>query len=168
MAKPTAKVSAAVLALTLGIVLSFEGNPPKAYMDRLPLNPTPTACMGHTGADVRVGVAYSAAQCEQWAREDIAIANATVHRCITAPMTANQEAALTDFAYNVGPGVKGVKDGLCTLRDGSAPKIRQYANAGQWSAACQQITRWVYAGGKELPGLVRRRHAERELCEKRQ
>jgi hypothetical protein len=31
--------------------------------------------------------------------------------------------------------------------------------------ACAELSRWTYAGGKQLPGLVRRRAAERQLCE---
>lgn len=149
----TAGRAAAVITLALSLAVVFEGNSPKAYMDRLPANPTPTACAGHTGPDVHVGATYSQAQCDTWARADMATANATVHRCILAPMKPFQEAALTDAVYNVGPAI------VC----GST--LQRYANAGQWSAACQQLTRWVYAGGKELLGLVRRRHAERDMCE---
>ncbi|HHG5564729.1 TPA: glycoside hydrolase family protein [Pseudomonas aeruginosa] len=38
-------------------------------------------------------------------------------------------------------------------------------NAGDVRGACAELSRWVYAGGKKLGGLVRRRAAERELCE---
>jgi lysozyme len=30
--------------------------------------------------------------------------------------------------------------------------------------ACQQFSRWTYAGGKQLPGLVKRRAEEKQLC----
>jgi lysozyme len=30
--------------------------------------------------------------------------------------------------------------------------------------ACNELPRWTLAGGKELPGLVKRRAAERDLC----
>lgn len=49
------------------------------------------------------------------------------------------------------------------------PKIQastmfQLFRAGNIQAACEQFPRWVYSGGKVLPGLVARREKERELC----
>ncbi|MFJ1219135.1 lysozyme [Yersinia enterocolitica] len=40
----------------------------------------------------------------------------------------------------------------------------QYFRAGNVTAACEQFTRWVYGGGKQLAGLVVRRDTERALC----
>jgi GH24 family phage-related lysozyme (muramidase) len=40
------------------------------------------------------------------------------------------------------------------------------ANAGDMPGACAELSRWTRAGGNELPGLVKRRAAERELCER--
>lgn len=40
----------------------------------------------------------------------------------------------------------------------------QYFRAGNVTAACEQFTRWVYGGGKKLPGLVVRRDKEKSLC----
>lgn len=40
----------------------------------------------------------------------------------------------------------------------------RYARIGEIKAACNQFPRWVYAGKQKLPGLVKRREAERELC----
>lgn len=39
-------------------------------------------------------------------------------------------------------------------------KFRQ----GRITEACDQFPRWVYGGGKKLPGLVTRRDKERQLC----
>jgi hypothetical protein len=36
--------------------------------------------------------------------------------------------------------------------------------AGPHCGACQQFSRWTYAGGKQLPGLVKRRAEEKQLC----
>ncbi|MBE5213260.1 lysozyme [Pectobacterium sp. A535-S3-A17] len=40
----------------------------------------------------------------------------------------------------------------------------QLFRAGNIQAACEQFPRWVYGGGKVLPGLVGRRDKERALC----
>jgi lysozyme len=135
-------------------------------MDRLPLHPRPTACEGHTGPDVEVGKVYSPAQCEAWKKQDLAIANAIVHRCVTREMPVGVEAALTDFTINNGAGAAGIKDGLCILKNGRMPRIRIYANAGNWLAVCNEFQYWANAGGKRLPGLVRRAEARRAVCMK--
>lgn len=68
-----------------------------------------------------------------------------------AGLTANQEAALTSFAYNLGTGA---------LRSSTLMKL---LNEGDVTGAADQFGRWVYAGGKVWPGLVSRRAREREL-----
>lgn len=56
--------------------------------------------------------------------------------------------AIGDFAYNLG---------VPRYRSST---IRRKINAGDWAAAKEQLMRWTKAGGRELPGLVRRRKAE--------
>jgi lysozyme len=55
--------------------------------------------------------------------------------------------ALGDFAYNTGvPRYR-------------ASTLRKRAAAEDWPGAIEQLGRWVYGGGRKLPGLVRRRAA---------
>lgn len=56
--------------------------------------------------------------------------------------------AITDFAYNLGVG----------RYRGSTLKKR--VNDGDWFGAVEQLLRWNKAGGRVLPGLVKRRQAE--------
>jgi lysozyme len=56
--------------------------------------------------------------------------------------------AMTDFAYNLG---------VARYRSST---LRRKINAGDWDGAKIQLMRWTKAGGRELPGLVRRRKAE--------
>lgn len=65
--------------------------------------------------------------------------------------TPERLAALVDFAFNLGTG---------RLR---ASTLRRKVNAGDWSAARDQIMRWTVGGGRVLRGLVLRREAERAL-----
>lgn len=59
--------------------------------------------------------------------------------------------ALTDFAYNLGvPRYR-------------ASTLRRRVDAGDWGGARYELSRWVYGGGRKLPGLIRRRKAEAEL-----
>lgn len=59
--------------------------------------------------------------------------------------------ALTSFAYN------------CGLYSFRASTLRRKILSGELFEAADEFLRWVYAGGRKLPGLVRRRQAEREL-----
>ena len=165
--KPTTKAGpaaggAAALALVIGLVVAHEGYVPGVYRDPIGIL---TACYGHTGPELRMGQRYTQAECQAYLAADLAEAQATVRRCITAPMLPHQEAALISFAYNVGPGGKGVKDGLCVLKNGNVPTIRRKANAGDWAGACAGLMQWTRAGGIVFRGLVKRRTEERKLCE---
>lgn len=64
----------------------------------------------------------------------------------------NERAALICFAYNVGTGALQ-KSTLLKLLNSNADRV----------AIADQFLRWNKAGGKELPGLTRRRQAERSL-----
>jgi len=59
--------------------------------------------------------------------------------------------ALVSFAFNAGLG---------NLQRST---IRMKANRGEWEEAAEAFMQWTKGGGKELPGLVRRRKAERAL-----
>lgn len=61
--------------------------------------------------------------------------------------------ALTDFAYNLG---------VPRYRSST---LRRCVDAGDWGAAKAELARWVYGGGRKLPGLIRRRAAEAALLE---
>ena len=68
------------------------------------------------------------------------------------PLNQNQFDALTSFVYNVGPGGVGSNTGV-----GRALRQRH------WNQAANELLKWDKAGGRTLPGLTRRRKAEREL-----
>jgi len=59
--------------------------------------------------------------------------------------------AITDFAYNLGVG----------RYRGST--LRRRVNEQDWDGAVQEIVQWNKAGGRILPGLVKRRRAEAVL-----
>lgn len=57
-------------------------------------------------------------------------------------------AAIVDFTFNLGAG---------RLQTST---LRRRVNQREWTAAATELRRWVYGGGKVLPGLVTRREAE--------
>ena len=59
--------------------------------------------------------------------------------------------AIVDFTFNLGAG---------RLQTST---LRRRINQRDWGAAATELRRWVYGGGKVLPGLVTRREAEVSL-----
>jgi lysozyme len=60
-------------------------------------------------------------------------------------------AAILDFTFNLGAG---------RLQTST---LRRRVNQRDWFGAASELRRWVYGGGKVLPGLVDRRMAEARL-----
>ncbi|MDQ2192159.1 MULTISPECIES: lysozyme [unclassified Vibrio] len=74
------------------------------------------------------------------------------------PMTQGQFDALTSFAFNTGC------ERFRRNPNHSATRIYSYAIAGNYQAACAELPKWVYGGGKKLPGLINRRGLEYARC----
>jgi lysozyme len=100
---------------------------------------------------LKISDKFTDEQCKDLLIQDLKAANAGVNSCIKVPLTDYERAALISFTYNVGRGK------LC----GST--LAKKANAKQ--PFCAELSKWVYAGGKVRNGLVKRRAAERRLCE---
>lgn len=62
-------------------------------------------------------------------------------------------AAITDFVFNLGSARY------------RASTLRKRIDVGDMPAAREEIARWVYSGGRMLPGLVKRRAAEAALLQ---
>ena len=83
------------------------------------------------------------------ARDLITALNATLRYCpVLATEPEGRLAAIVDFTFNLGAG---------RLQTST---LRRRINQQDWSAAALELRRWVYGGGKVLPGLVARREAE--------
>jgi len=83
------------------------------------------------------------------AQDLITALNATLRYCpVLATESEGRLAAIVDFTFNLGAG---------RLQTST---LRRRVNQREWVAAGQELRRWVYGGGKVLPGLVTRRKAE--------
>lgn len=147
-------VGGAALA-AMSLIMHFEGDRPTAYIDPVGI---PTICYGHTGPEVKLGTTYSREMCGALLQEDFATSVAEVRRVVRVPLTPSEEAAWGSFVYNLG---------LPQFLDSTALKK---LNRGDHKGACAEMSRWVYGtledGRKvKLGGLIKRRAAERELCE---
>lgn len=77
---------------------------------------------------------------------------ATLRYCpVLATEPEGRLAAIVDFTFNLGAG---------RLQTST---LRRRINQREWAAAGQELRRWVYGGGKVLPGLITRRRAEAQL-----
>ena len=147
--KLVAKLGAAAVALSVPLVMLYEGTVQRTYRDPIGIL---TACVGHTGPELRMGQVFSKEQCSAMLDGDL-LKHAKALDCIDRELTPGQTAAFLSFAFNVGNGA------FC-----GSTLVRK-ANAGDMRGACAELSRWTYAGGKRLPGLVNRRAAERAICE---
>jgi lysozyme len=95
---------------------------------------------------------WSKAEIEELFSADVASFERGVLRLIPG-VVGRQGAfdALVSFAFNAGLG---------NLQRST---IRIKANRGDWEGAAEAFMAWTKGGGKELPGLVKRRKAEIDL-----
>lgn len=76
---------------------------------------------------------------------------AAVNGNVTVPLSQSQFDALVDFAYNAG------------AKNLITSTLLKKLNSGDYAGAADQFGKWVFANGKVLAGLVKRREAERKL-----
>ena len=82
---------------------------------------------------------------------------ATLRYCpVLATEPGGRLAAIVDFTFNLGAG---------RLQTST---LRRRINQRDWTSAASELRRWVYGGGKVLPGLVARRKAEAALISSRE
>ncbi len=84
---------------------------------------------------------------------DLATFERGVLRLCPSGLTQGRFDALVSFSFNVGLG---------NLQRST---IRMKHNRGDFEGAAESFMAWTKAGGKELPGLVKRRKHERALYE---
>lgn len=99
---------------------------------------------------------------------DLADATSAVDAAVRVPLAEHERAALISIVQNVGPGRadrpgQPGRAGIVVLRDGRPSTLLHCVNAGAKLAAAEAFLAWTKGGGVDLPGLVRRRRAEREL-----
>jgi lysozyme len=134
-------------AIGVTCVAGFEGLRTYAYRD--PVN-IPTICYGET-LGVKMGDRKTEYECKTMLTSRLEQFNRGVDKCIRAPMSESRRAAMVSFSYNVGTGAF-CKSTLARRLNARDP------------LACDELLKWDKAGGRALPGLTRRRIAERTLC----
>ncbi|CAK9889218.1 lysozyme [Pseudomonas fluorescens] len=131
----------------LGLIKSFEGLRLQSYQDAVGV-----WTIGYgTTRGIKAGMSITKDQAERMLANDVQRFEAEVERLVKVPLTSNQRDALISFTYNLG---------AANLESSTLLRL---LNRGDYAGAAEQFPRWNKAGGKVLPGLVRRREAERTL-----
>lgn len=120
---------------------------------------------GHTG-NVHPEKTITPEDAERLLQEDISLCERQLSGAIKVPLTQNQFDALVSLLFNIGPGRRGQRSGLITLKSGEPSTLLRLLNAGDFQGAAGQFSRWIYAGGKPLKGLVNRRNREKLLFQR--
>jgi lysozyme len=144
----------AAVAIASAIAIPAEGLRHYAYYDPPGIL---TVCYGSTG-DVVKGRKYSLDECRARLDADMLHAVELVDKCVPG-LPENVLSAFGDAVYNMGPTI------ACNTQQSTAARLLK---AGRLIDACNQLVRWDKAriGGVmvSLPGLTKRRAAERGLC----
>lgn len=148
--KDHSKKTGLVLAVAIAMPLTaqYEGLRMRANLDPVGIL---QICYGETEG-VRVGDIKTKKECDDILTARLGYFALVVDNMIEPPISPKTQAALASLTYNIGEG---------SLKKS---KLLRLANEGQMIAACDEMRKWVYAKGKKLPGLVKRREAERQLC----
>lgn len=136
----------------VALIKEFEGRKLTAYL--CPANVW-TIGYGHTTAAgspiVRQGMRITEEEADAILRRDLVRYENGVERLVKVPLNQSQFDALVSFCFNVGEGALGKSTLLRRL------------NRGEYDSVPSELMKWTRGGGKELPGLVRRRRAEAKL-----
>ena len=130
----------------LALIKSFEGLRLKAY--KCPAG-IMTIGYGHTG-DVKKEHVITEHQAEAILSLDLDRFEEGVEK-LAPGLSDNRFSALVSFAFNLGLGAL------------AKSSLLKHVRAGAMDVAAREFMKWTYASGKVLPGLVRRRAAERAL-----
>lgn len=135
----------------LRLIKQFEGFSAVRYLDAAGL---PTIGYGHllTAQELSgYGEPLDADRAHVLLAQDVVVAENAIARFITVPLSQNQFDALVSFTFNLG---------AATLQRST---LRRVVNRGDHADVPEQLERFVWAGGRKLAGLIKRRAAEAQL-----
>lgn len=147
----TARQPSTVSQAGVELIARFEGFVGHPYRDAVGVW---TIGYGHTGPDVRTMGTITEPEARALLRHDLDAKYVPPVRKLskTVPLNQRQFDALVSFVYNLGPGY---------LEPGHT--MGDALHARDYKAAADAFLLYDKAGGHPLPGLTRRRKAERQL-----
>lgn len=137
--------------VAMEVITHFEGLRLTAYL--CPAG-QPTVGYGHLiqySDQIAVGQKIEHWEADEFLRDDMVKAARTVELLVTPQLHPFQKAALVSFVFNLGEG------------NFITSTLLKKTNSGDMRGAAAEFKRWIFAGGKPLEGLQRRREAEAGL-----
>jgi len=126
-----------------------------AYLDAVGI---PTICYGQTGKDlygrtIKLGMKLTEEECLEMLSKTLIKFENQIDKYVKHKYASDyQKAMLVSFTYNVGIG------------NLASSTLLRKLNAGDHVGVCDELSKWVYAKKKKLPGLVVRRKDEEQWC----
>lgn len=142
------RIIGGVLAASVALVATWEGRSLIAYADPIGI---PTICEGYTHG-VKMGDVVTPEKCNELTRQEVSKALNVVDNSVPERLPDGMRVAFSSFIYNVGPAAY------------QRSTLLKRVLVGDYVGACNELTRWTYAGGRKLRGLERRREAEKQIC----
>lgn len=135
----------------IDLIKKYEGFRPQSYQDSVGVWTIGYGTTRINGQLVKADMTITEDQALQLVQQEVNKLWSQIESITKVSLNDNQMNALVDFAYNLG---------FSALKTST---LMQLVNESKFDEAANQFPRWVYAGGKILPGLVKRREAERQL-----
>jgi len=139
----------------LDLIKASEGYVDHAYPDPATGAEPITIGYGSTYADgqkVVMGMTCTEEDALRWLMQEVEHkVESKLPTLIKVELSQGQFDAIVSFCYNVGMG------------NFSSSTLLKKLNAGDYEGASNEFPKWNKGAGKVLPGLVRRREAERQL-----
>lgn len=129
------------------LIKFYEGLGLEAYKDSVGVT---TIGYGHTSTAKR-GEIITEQEAENLLKKDLETFEEGLTRLVKVPLTQYEYDALISFSFNLGLGNLG------------SSTLLKKVNSQDYVNAADEFVKWIYAGGKVLNGLVKRRKAEREM-----
>lgn len=130
------------------LIKKFEDCSLDAYLDMVGVV---TIGWGTTGPDIHMGLSWTQEDCDKVLLADLDHFASQISKLITAQVNQNQFDACCSFTYNLGVGA---------FRSSTLLKL---INQNAFLEAASEFHKWDHAGGREVPGLLKRRLAEKTL-----
>lgn len=108
----------------------------------------PTIGYGHLVRSSESFTEITETEAEELLRKDVESGERAVLRLVNVPLTDGQFDALVSFTFNLGAGAF------------QRSTLRRKVNRQNHAEVPEQLMRWVWAGGRKLNGLIRRRESE--------
>lgn len=131
----------------INLIAHFEGLRLEAYRDVAGI---PTIGYGHIEG-VKMGDKITKETALMMLHNEVQKYSDAVDEAVKVELTQQQFDVLVSFTYNMG------------IHAFKTSTLLRFLNLGKYEQACDELLRWVHAGGKRIKGLVNRRMLEHKL-----